>query len=222
MSSTHSSASPIRVVIADDHTILRQGLAALLAQEEGIEVVACVSDGIEACQAARRHKPDVVVLDVMMPNMGGIEATRAITGSGDSSVIALSMGIERRHIVEMLAAGAKGYVIKDADISELVQGIRSVSRKESFLSSHIQRMLLNEFLERVPDEHAQGYDILTNRECEILRMLACGACTKEIAFSLNISVKTVENHRQSIMKKLNFKSLADLTRYSIREGLTSA
>ncbi len=221
MSSPKTSPDRIRVVIADDHAIMRQGVAALLSREDDIEVVATVPDGEEACRAAQEFKPDVVVLDVMMPRMGGIEATRIITRTGGSAVLALSMGTERRHVVEILGAGAKGYVVKDVGVDELVRGIRAVARKETFLSSHVQKMLLDDFLARVPEEHAQGYDVLTAREREIVRMLALGECTKEIAYTFKISIKTVENHRQSIMKKLNFNSLADLTRYAIREGIIS-
>jgi DNA-binding NarL/FixJ family response regulator len=130
--------------------------------------------------------------------------------------------MERRQVVEVLEAGAMGYVVKGAGFEELVEGIRTVARNEVFLSSQVQKMILDDFLKSVPDEHAQGYDVLTSRECEIVQLLAQGKCTKEIAFYYNISAKTVENHRQNIMKKLNFNSLADLTRYAIREGLISA
>jgi DNA-binding NarL/FixJ family response regulator len=222
MHTTENTSPVIRVVIADDHTIMRLGMTALLEQETGIEVVACVTNGEEACQTVMELKPDVVVMDMIMPKMGGLEATRAITNTGETSVLALSAGMERRQVVEVLEAGAMGYVVKGAGFEELVEGIRTVARNEVFLSSQVQKMILDDFLKSVPDEHAQGYDILTSRECEIVQLLAQGKCTKEIAFYYNISAKTVENHRQNIMKKLNFNSLADLTRYAIREGLISA
>ncbi len=211
----------IRVLLADDHNIVREGLRSLLEKDPEIEVVAMADNGRTAVQLARDLRPDVAVLDIAMPEMNGIEATRRIFRDDPQiKVLALSMHSARRFVTEALSAGAKGYLLKDCAAEELVRAIRTVAGNETYLSPKVAGLIVKDYLKHSPEATLSDNSSLTNREREILQLIAEGASTKEIAFKIGVSIKTVETHRQQIMKKLNLHSVAELTRYAIREGLT--
>ena len=211
----------IRVLLADDHKIVREGLMSLLENEPDIDVVAMADNGRTAVQLAGELKPDVAVLDIAMPEMNGIETTRRISSDDpEIKVLALSMHSARRFVTEALAAGAKGYLLKDCASEELVRAIRTVAADETYLSPKVAGVIVKDYLKHSQETTLSAESFLTNREREILQLIAEGKSTKEIAFKLAVSIKTVETHRQQIMKKLNLHSVAELTRYAIREGLT--
>jgi len=212
----------IRVLLADDHKIVREGLLHLLEKNAGIEVVAEADNGRSCVRLAVELQPDVIIMDLAMPELNGIEATRQIIAeNGESRVIALSMHSDKRYVVEALSAGAKGYLLKDCAADELIGAIRSVAANGSYLSSKITGIIIKECIKRGPDQSPAVTAQLSSREREVLQLLAEGKNTKEIAFTLDISGKTVETHRKQIMKKLNLHSIAELTKYALREGLTS-
>ena len=214
----------IRILLADDHRILREGLRSLLAQQPDITVVGESSDGETAVALARELRPDIVIMDVVMPGLGGVEATRQIrAGLRDTRVIGLSMHSDRRFVSEMVRAGALGYLVKDSAFEELNQAVRTVMQGRPYLSAAITGLLVEDFVRQATTQDRQSapLQMLTSREQEVLRLLADGKRVKEIAHFLNISVKTVESHRQNIMDKLEIHSTIELTRYALREGLTS-
>lgn len=211
----------IRLVVADDHKIVREGLRSLLEREPGIDVAAEADNGREAMKLAVELKPDVVLMDLSMPDMNGIEATRRIAEtSGGSRVLALSMHSDKRFVVEALAAGAKGYLLKDCASEELVGAIRTVAAGDTYLSPKIAGLIVSDYLGKGPSTPTPSTR-LTTREREVLQLFAEGKSTKEVAFLLSVSVKTIETHRIQIMRKLNIRSLAELTKYAIREGITT-
>jgi len=215
----------IRILLADDHRILREGLRSLLAQGPDLEVVGEASDGEQLVRLAAELQPDLVIVDVVMPAVDGVEATRQIRASLPSvKVIALSMHSDRRFVSEMVRAGALGYLVKDSAFEELSQAVRAVMSNRPYFSSVITGLLVEDFVRQAsaPERGAAGpLDLLTAREREVLSLLAEGKRVKEIAFHLKISAKTVESHRQNIMDKLEIHSTIELTRYALREGLTS-
>jgi DNA-binding NarL/FixJ family response regulator/signal transduction histidine kinase len=212
----------LKILIADDHTIVREGLRSLLEHEPDMDVVGEAGTGAAALHLARELRPDVIVMDIAMPDMNGIEATRQIVGErSDVRVLALSMESDRRFVVEVLKAGAAGYVLKDSAFSELATAIRTVAANEPYLGPRITELIIREFLQRIPENAPLSCDSLTPREREILQLITDGKNAKEIAFVFNVSLKTVENQRHSIMKKLDLYSIAELTKYAVREGLTS-
>jgi two-component system response regulator NreC len=215
--------SAMRVLLADDHTIVRQGLRALLDAEPALEVVGEVSDGREAVQAAQQQRPDVVVMDLAMPGLNGIEGTRKITARPDCPrVIILSMYADVEHIVHALQAGASGYVRKQDADTELVAALLSGSPSNPFLTPSVDRKLVEEHLRRArAAAGAQGksYEPLTPREREVLQLVAEGKANKQIARRLSIAVRTVEAHRASIMRKLDLDDHASLVRYAVRTGI---
>lgn len=208
----------LSIVPAEDHRIVREGLRAILEREPDIGVVAEADDGASAVHLAQEHHPDIVVMDVSMPGTNGIEATRRIVECGSSRVLALSMHMDRRIVMDMMAAGACGYVLKDCASEELVTAIRAVAAEEIYLSRKVAALIVEECIRRPPSRPTGG--TLTNREREILREMSDGRNTKEIAFLLDVSVKTVESYRQQIMRKLNLYTVAELVKYAIREGIT--
>lgn len=213
----------IRIVLAEDHAIVRQGLQSLLEREPDLHVVGEAVTGREAVKLAGELHPDVVVMDLTMPELNGIEATRRIAASQPQiRIIALTMHSDKRFITDVLKSGAKGYLLKEAAAEELITAIRTVAADGFYLCRSITGVLVKEYLHTAPEEQVSGsLSLLTPREREVLQLVAEGKSTKEIAFDLGVSVKTVETQRQQIMKKLNVFSVAGLTKFAIREGLTS-
>ena len=212
----------IRIILADDHSILREGLKSLISKETDISVVAEAENGVVVLEQVRNLNPDVVVMDVAMPELNGIEATRQIAVEfPEIRVIALSMHSDRRFVIEMLRAGASAFVLKHAAFEELIQAIHMVVAGNSFLSSSIVDVVVRDYVKKLGGTDSPAYNQLTNRERQVLQLLAEGHSTKEIAFTLNVSAKTVETHRLNIRDKLGIDSLAELTKFAIREGLTT-
>jgi len=206
----------VRIVIADDHGIVRSGIRLLLERQGDLEVVAEASDGIEARDVVVRERPDLAILDVRMPGLTGLQATREIKAqSPETNVLILSMHDDERYLFEALKAGASGYVLKSQADSELLGAIRSVERGEPFLSPVTQQALIRDLLER---GEPAGSD-LTPREEEIVKLVAEANTTREIADLLHLSEKTVENHRANAMRKLGMRDRVELVRYAIRQGL---
>lgn len=211
----------IRVMLVDDHKIMREGLKLILSRETDVTVVAEAGDGEEAVTRALEQLPDVVVMDLSLPGMNGIEATRQIlAASGRIRVLALSMVADRAYVAEVLKAGARGYLIKDCAAEELTNAIRSVHRGNPYFSQKIAELVVNDYMQSVKDSKAPGLKRLSDREREVLQAISDGKSAKEIAFQFGVSVKTVETQRLNIMKKLDLYSIAELTKYAIREGLT--
>lgn len=212
----------LRVIVVDDHLIFREGLRVLLEREEGIDVVADAGSGVEAVRLAGEYRPDAMVMDVTMPDMNGIDATKRIAADfPEIRIVALSMESDRRFVVEVLKSGALGYVLKDSAFAELANAIRTVAAGEPYLGPKITHLIIRDFIQRIPHEKSLTFEVLTQREREVLQLIADGKNPKEIAFAFNVSYKTVENQRHCIMKKLNLYSIAELTKYAIREGLSS-
>ena len=212
----------IRVLLADDHNMIRQGLRALLEKETGLRVVAEAQDGREAMKLAAELRPDVVVMDVAMPNLNGIEATRSIVEEQPGTrVLSLSMHSDKRFVREMFAAGASGYLLKDSAFQELAQAIRTLADDRTYVSPGVAGAVIQDFVGNRTDADSSVFSLLTARQREVLQLTAEGKSTKDIAAQLQVSVKTVESHRQKIMAKLDVHSIAELTKYAVREGLTS-
>jgi len=212
----------IRIMLADDHKIVREGLAGLLAKK-GFEIIGEAETGHEAVRMARELEPDVVLMDVSMPELNGFEATRQILADNSHiRVIGLSMHSDKRFVTKMLKAGARGYLRKNCSSDELVHAIRTVAAGEFYLSQKISNLMVQDFIRTETRSEAEGQAALTSKEAEVLQLIAEGMPTKEIAERLSASVKTVEKHREHIMSKLNIHSIAELTKYAIREGITSA
>jgi DNA-binding NarL/FixJ family response regulator len=209
------------ILLADDHQLIRQGLRSLLDEREGLHVLGEASNGRAAVRMARELKPDIVIMDITMPDLNGIDATRQIRGDNEHTrVIALSMHPERQFVLEMLAASASGYLLKDSPLDEVVSAIETVQRGEIFLSPKVTGVLVNQYLGGAGEPN--GFcGTLSPREREVLQLVAEGKNAKEIGQILHISSKTVEGHRRQIMDKLKLYSVAELTRYAIREGMSS-
>lgn len=216
----------IRVLIVDDHQIVRDGLRSMLGKQMDIDVVGEAENGREALVRARELSPDVVVMDIGMRELNGIDATRQLLADSPRiKVVALSMHSDRRYVSEMLAAGASGYLLKDSAFDELTQAIRTVSEGRTFLSQGVAGVVLEDYVRRVSgtadEAPTQTGRALSSREREVLQLIAEGASTKEIAARLHLSVKTVETHRRQIMDKLGIFNIAGLIKYAVREGLAS-
>lgn len=211
----------ISVLVAEDHAIVREGLCYLISREMDMRVIAEAGSGCESMQKAREFQPDVIVMDISMPDMNGIEATRLLRREiPGCRVLVLSMHSDRRFVVEVLRAGAVGYLVKDCASGNLAAAIRSVARGESYLSPRVACLLDSQPTVYDPADSAKN-SCISSREREVLQLLAEGKNTKEIAYSLGISAKTVETHRKQIMCKLKIYSIAELTKFAVREGLTS-
>jgi two-component system NarL family response regulator len=212
----------IRVLLADDHTILRTAICALLAREPDIEVVADVDCGSEAVRLAKELVPDVVVMDISMPGIDGIEATRQLVAAvPGAKVLALSTHMERLILLKMLEAGASGYVSKSAGGHEFTQAIRAVAKNGTYFSAEIAASIFESMRRKVPKQEVRGQR-LSPRENEVLALLAGGATSAKIAAEMKIALGTVIMHRRNLSRKLGLRSVAELTKYAIREGLTSA
>ena len=208
----------IKVIIVDDHQMVREGLRSLLVGEKDMEVIAEAGDGWEGVRLAEKLAPDVVIMDIAMPELNGIEATRQILARTTGvRVMVLSMHSDKRFVERTLKAGASGYLLKDCAFEELVRAIRTVMAGQIYLSPGIASLVVREYLENGLDSPP----VLSAREREVLQLIAEGKSTKEVGTLLHISIKTVETHRQQIMKKLHLRTVAELTKYAIREGLTT-
>ena len=212
---------PITILLADDHRMIREGLRALLEHQSDMKVVAEADNGRSAAELARRHKPSVAVLDLAMPHLNGIDAARQITAANPrTKVIILSAHADRRFVTESLRAGATGYVLKDCAFEELAHAVRAAAANQTYLSPAVARTVVEDYLGRSPRQHSSAFIALSARERQVLQLLAEGRSAKSIAGELGVSIKTVETHRANIMKKLGKHSIAELTKYAIREGLT--
>ncbi len=211
----------IRVLIADDHRLFRAGIRSLLQRLDGIEVVAEAGDGREAIRLVEAHRPDVVLLDILMPGLNGLDAAARIAGAFPRTrVIMLSMNADEDSVLCTLRSGAVGYLVKTADPAELELAIRAVSRGEKFVSAAIAKHVVAACL-RQADQERTSLERLTPRQREVLQLVAEGHTTKEIAKKLDISVKTAESYRGELMQALDIHDIASLTRYAIRKGLVS-
>src|SRR5580693_6508311 len=206
----------IHILLADDHAIVRQGFKMILAAQPDMEIVGEAGNGREAVELAEKLRPEVVVMDVSMPELNGIEATRRLAASTPHTrVVALSMHKDSVYVREMLRAGARGYLLKDSGAADLVSAVRLVASGEGYLSPAISNAVLDDYRKHVTNP----IDLLSTREREVLQMLAEGKTNKEIAVVLNLSVYTVEAHRGRIMEKLNVHSINELVRFAVRNGL---
>lgn len=211
-----------RIILADDHKIIRNGLRSLLEKEINLEVVAEAANGRQALQLSRKLKPDLVIMDISMPDLNGIDAARQIFNElPKTSIIALSMHSEKQFIEGMLRAGVSGYILKDCAYKELITAIRTVLAGKIYLSPDVAGIVVQEFLDPTMAYEGHRTTELTAREREVLQLIAEGRSTREISSLLFISIKTVETHRKNIMDKLELYTVAELTKYAIREGLTS-
>jgi DNA-binding NarL/FixJ family response regulator len=212
----------IKIILADDHKITRQGLCSLLDKQADMEVVAEAEEGRTAVRLALELAPDIIIMDVSMPDLNGIEAARKIAAEcPEVSIIALSMHSDSLFVTEMLKSGAAGYLLKDCAFEELERAIRTVMAGKTYLSPAISGVVVNDYLQRLSKADFSDTEALTSREREVLQLLAEGKSTKQIALKLHISAKTVETHRRQIMDKLDIHSVAELTKYAIRKGFTS-
>jgi two-component system response regulator NreC len=213
--------SKVRIVIADDHTIMRSGLRLLLEREPDFVVVGEADDGRAATEAVEQHSPDVVVLDIAMPNLNGIEAAARITASHPkTAIIILSMHSDETYVLRALRVGARGYLLKDSAESDLIAAVRTVMKGRTFFSPAISNMLVEDYIRAIRERGVDdSYELLTSRERELLQLVAEGKTTKEIAAELSLSASTVDTHRGNIMRKLNVNSLAELVLYATSRGI---
>jgi two-component system response regulator NreC len=210
----------IKIILADDHKIIRDGLRSLISSEENMEIVAEAENGRDAVELARQHSPEIVVMDINMPDLNGIDATRLILEENPSiKVLALSVHSTSRFVKEMLKAGVSGYLVKQCAYEELATAINAVLEGRAYLSSQIVGMVMDDYAANSSSNKNSVFTTLSAREREILQLVAEGLTSETIATRLFISVKTVSFHRRQIMKKLNLNSLAELIRYAISEGL---
>ncbi len=207
----------MKILLADDHTIVRQGLKLILSAQPDLEVIGEAANGREAVELVQRLKPDLVLMDVAMPELNGIEATRRMVEVNSRiKILVLSMHKEAVYVREILRAGARGYILKDAIDTELLSAVRSVARGDGYISPAVSGALLNDYRKDVTDPA----DLLSNREREVLQLIAEGKTNKEIATRLNLSVYTIDSHRGKIMEKLNLHSTGELVRFAIKHGLS--
>ena len=211
----------IRILLADDHTIIRSGLRLLLDQQPDFKVVAEAENGRQAVELVSQHHPEVVVLDIGMPQLNGIEATQQIVSQDPRThVVILSMHSDEGYVLRALKAGAQAYILKNSAEADLIRAIRTVSEGKSFFSPAISKMLLEDYVRQIRDRHVEdSYDLLTPREREILQLLAEGKTNKEVANILKLSLYTVETHRGNILEKLNLHGVPELILYAVRKGI---
>jgi two-component system, NarL family, response regulator NreC len=211
----------IRILLADDHTVVRQGLRKVLEEQPDWEVVAEAGDGREAVRLCEQHKPDIAILDVAMPLLNGIEATRQITRRmPNTRVLVLSMHADEAYVTQILQAGATGYLLKDSADVDLVQAAGEVAKGKSFFSPAIARVMLDDYVRQLADKGVTDrYESLSEREREIFQLIAEAKTNKEIASLLNVSPSTVETHRAHIMEKLDLHSAAEIVLYAVRRGV---
>ena len=214
--------TPVRVLLADDHALVRAGIRALLEGLEGVVVVAEAGNGSEVLELARKHRPDVVLLDISMPGIGGLEASAQLKQElPEVRVVMLSMHANEEYVLQALRAGAVGYMLKDSATAELELALQAVMQGETYLSPPISRQVVEGYVQRVGAEQPAA-DHLTPRQRQVLQLIAEGLSTKEIAYRLELSVKTVEPHRAQLMERLQIRDIAGLVKYAIRNGLVSS
>ncbi len=212
----------IKILLADDHAILRQGLSKSIQLEEDMEVVGQAENGLDAIDLVKELQPDVVVMDISMPDINGIEATREILRDfANTKIIALSMHSAKKFVSEMFKAGASGYLLKDCEFDELAEAIRTVVLGKSYITPEITDIVVDGYIKTSQEETSSVFSSLSKRERQVLQLMAEGKTTKQIGLMLHISPKTVEAHRLRIMDKLDIDNVAQLTKYAIQEGLTS-
>ncbi len=212
----------IKILLADDHKITRDGLKALLESQKNMIVIGEAENGRQAVRLASELAPDVIVMDINMPELNGIEATRQIISElPETKIIALSMYSDKRYVVGMLKAGVSGYLLKNCAFDELVSAITAVVANQNYMSQKIADTVMKDYANILESSDSSPASTLTAREREVLQLIAEGLKTKDIATRIHVSVKTVETHRQQVMRKLNAKSVAELTKIALREGLTS-
>jgi len=212
----------IKIILADDHNVLREGLKSLLNQQQDFEVIGEADNGRDAVRLTKKLEPDIVVLDIGMPNMNGIQATEHIVAEvPDTKVLALSMHSDHQFVVKMLQAGASGYMLKDCAYEELISAVRDINAGKFYLSKDVTGVVVNNYINMIQAVDAVSHPTLTSRERETLQLIAEGKSTAETANLLNVSTKTIETHRKNIMDKLDIHNIAELTKYAVREGITS-
>jgi two-component system response regulator NreC len=213
--------NPVRIVLADDHTVMRNGLRLLLERQPNLKVVGEAADGRQAVALSESANPDVVIMDIGMPNLNGIEAARQIVTHNPRTAIAiLSMHSDESYVIRALKAGARAYLLKDSAEADLLAAVRALSEGKSFFSPAISRILVEDYMRQLERQGAEDtYELLTNREREILQLLAEGRTNKEVAAMLNLSLYTVETHRTHILQKLNLHNVPELILYAVRKGI---
>ncbi|NLH15195.1 MAG: response regulator transcription factor [Phycisphaerae bacterium] len=213
---------PTRILLVDDHEIMREGMCALLKRLPDIDIVGQASDGRSAISMAKEFSPDIVIMDIGMPNLNGIEATRQLLIDNPRlKVMALSTHSDGTIVAKMLKAGASGYMLKESAFSELMEGIAAMMEGKTYLCSRISKVVFSDYVTMLSSPQWSGGDTLTSRENEVLQLVAEGKTSKEISQVLNVSVKTIDSHREHIMEKLSIHNVAGLTKYAVREGITS-
>jgi two-component system, NarL family, response regulator NreC len=213
----------IRIVLADDHVVMRNGLRLLLERQQNFQVLAEAADGREAVGICEKLRPDVLVLDIAMPNLNGIEAARQVAAKlPRTAIVILSMHADESYVLRALKAGARAYLLKDSAEADLINAIRAVNDGKAFFSPAISKMLVDDYMRRLEQRGVEdSYELLTTREREILQLLAEGKANKEVAAILNLSLYTVETHRGNILQKLNLHSVPELILYAVRKGVIS-
>jgi len=211
----------VRIVLADDHTVMRNGLRLLLERQPNLQVVAEASDGRQAVALTESINPDVVIMDIGMPNLNGIEATRQIVSQNPRAAVAiLSMHADESYVIRALKAGARAYLLKDSAEADLLAAVRALTEGKSFFSPAISKILVEDYMRQLENRGVEDtYELLTNREREILQLLAEGKTNKEVANMLNLSLYTVETHRTHILQKLNLHSVPELILYAVRKRI---
>jgi len=214
---------PIRILLADDHTVMRSGLRLLLERQPNLLVVGEAADGRQAVDMAASEKPDVVVMDIAMPHLNGVEAARQIVNRAPATaVVILSMHSDESYVIRSLKAGARAYLLKDSAESDLISAIHAITEGKSFFSPLVRRILKEDYMHQLAEMGAEDtYELLTTREREVLQLVAEGKSNKEVANLLNLSLYTVETHRTHILQKLNLHSVPELILYAVRKGIIS-
>lgn len=216
-------AKAIRILLADDHTVMRSGLRLLLERQPNLQVVAEAADGRQAVDMAIAEKPDVVVMDIAMPHLNGVEAARQIAlKNPETAIVILSMHSDESYVIRSLKAGARAYLLKDSAEADLIAAIQAITEGKSYFSSAIRDLLKEDYMRRLSEADAEDtYELLTTREREVLQLVAEGKSNKDVANLLNLSLYTVETHRTHILQKLNLHSVPELILYAVRKGIIS-